>query len=101
MTLGLAKLMVDTIGETRNEEGKECARCTSSKHNKCITRAYRLVEKEVETLGNTLLRERFKLFKTLSWLTCQHRQSSSHFTTQPRCKAEALVYSLQDKLVEK
>ena len=58
MTLGLAKLMVDTIADTRNEEGKECARCTSSKDNKCITRAYRLVEKEVETLGNTSLREK-------------------------------------------
>ena len=84
MTFGLAKLMVDTIGDTRNEEGKEFARCTSSKDNKCITRTYKLVEKEVETLGNTSLRKRFKLFKTLSWLTCQHRQSSSHFATHCR-----------------
>ena len=66
MTLGLAKLMVDTIGDTRNEESKESARCTSLQHNKCITRAYRLAEKEVETLGITSLREEFKLFKTLS-----------------------------------
>ena len=58
--------MVDTIGDTRNEEDKKSARCTSSQHNKCITGAYKLVQKEIETLGNNLLRVRFKLFKTLS-----------------------------------
>ena len=66
MTLGLAKLKVDTIGDTRNEEDKKSARCTSSQLNKCITRAYKLVEKEVETLGNNSLKVRFNLFKTLS-----------------------------------
>ena len=80
----VAKLMVDTIADTRNEEDKNSARCTSSQHIKCITGAYKLVEKEVETLGNNSLRVRFKLFKTLSWLTCQHRQSSSHFATHCR-----------------
>ena len=84
MTLGLAKLMVDTIGDTRNEEDKKSPRYTSSQLNKCITRAYKLVEKEVETLGNNSMRVRFKLFKTLSWLTCQHRQSSTHFATHCR-----------------
>ena len=78
----VAKLMVDTIGDTRNEEeDKKSAQSTSSQHKKCITRAYKLVEKEVETLGNNSLRERLKLFKTLSCLTCHHRQSSSHFAT--------------------
>ena len=80
----VAKLMVDTIADTRNEEDKKSARCTSSQHNKCITRAYKLVAKEVETLRNNSLKVRFKLFKTLSWLTCQHRQSSSHFATHCR-----------------
>ena len=42
------------------------------------------------------------MFKTLGRLTCQHRRSRRHFATHwPRCKAEALVYSLRDKLVEK
>ena len=96
MTLGLAKLMVDTIEDTRNEEG------TRLQHSKCITLAYRLVKKEVETLGITSMRERFKLFKTLSWLTYQHRRSSRHFATHwPKFKAEALVYSLRDKLAHK
>ena len=40
----------------RNKEGKWSARCTSLQANKGITRSYRLVEKEVETLGNTSLR---------------------------------------------
>ena len=67
-----------------SQEDKKSARCTSSQHNKCIIRAFKLVEKEVETLGNNSLRVRFKLFKTLSWLTCQHRQSSSHIATHCR-----------------
>ena len=84
VTFGLAKLMVDTIADTRNEESKGCPPCCSSQHNKCITRAYRPVKKEVETTCITSLRERFKLFKTLSWVTYQHRQSSRHFATHCR-----------------
>ena len=51
--------------------------CTSFQRNKCITRAYRLVEKEVETNGKTSL------------------------THSPRCKADALVDKLADRLEKK
>ena len=94
--------MVDSIRDTRNEEGKESSRCTSSEHSKCITLAYRLGEKEVETLGISSLRERLKLFKTLSCLRCQQRQSSRNFATHwPKCKAEVLVDKLADRLEKK
>ena len=41
---------------TRNIIGKWSARCTRLDTNKDIARAYKLVEKNVETLGNASLR---------------------------------------------
>ena len=64
----LAKKPIETLCDSRASiikgryywthiaEGKESARCSSSQRNKCITRAYRLVEKDVGRLGNTRLR---------------------------------------------